>query len=122
MTKKINLTEAEKKLASLVWQSAPLSSPDLVALAVKQLNWKKSTTYTVLKKLCNKGICKNENTNISVTLSQEQLMAYQSRCYVEDTFGGSLPKFVASFFKGKKLTADEVMELHRLIDEYKEGE
>jgi len=121
MAKNINLTEAEEKLASLIWRNAPISSPDLVALAARELQWKKSTTYTILKKLCDKGVFKNENTIVSVVLTLEEQLARQSRRYVEDAFGGSLPKFIAAFFSGRKLTPEEASELKRLIEEYEEG-
>ncbi len=116
-----NLTIAEEKLANLIWQKAPLTSPELVTLAKNELDWKKSTTYTVLKKLCDKGVCKNENANISILLTREELMANQSRRYVEDSFGGSLPQFITSFIGGKKLTLEQAKELRKLIDEHEEG-
>ena len=118
MTKNITLTEAEEKLADLIWKDAPLSSPDLVALAEREMAWKKSTTYTVLKKLCDKGVFKNENANVSVILTRDEQIARQSRRYVEDTFGGSLPKFITSFFSGRKLTPEQAAELKRLIEEH----
>ena len=121
MTKNTTLTAAEEKLAALIWRDAPLTSPDLVALAEKELNWKKSTTYTVLKKLCDKGVFKNENANVSVLLTRDEQMARQSRGYVEDAFGGSLPKFITSFFSGSKLTPEQAAELKRLIEEHEEG-
>ena len=118
MVKNIALTTAEEKLAALIWRDAPLTSPDLVALAEREMEWKKSTTYTVLKKLCDKGVFKNENANVSVLLTRDEQIARQSRRYVEDTFGGSLPKFITSFFDGRKLTAEQATELKRLIEEY----
>lgn len=121
MTKDITLTAAEEKLAALIWRDAPLTSPDLVALAEREMDWKKSTTYTVLKKLCNKGVFKNENAKVTVILTQEEQMARQSRRYVEDTFGGSLPKFITSFFGGKKLTPEQAAELKHLIEEHEGG-
>ncbi|WP_333645546.1 BlaI/MecI/CopY family transcriptional regulator [Lacrimispora sp.] len=121
MAKDITLTTAEEKLAVLIWQNAPLSSPDLVALVEREMNWKKSTTYTVLKKLCDKGVFKNENASVSVVLTQDEQIARQSRRYVEDTFGGSLPKFITSFFSGRKLTPEQAAELKRLIEEHEEG-
>ena len=121
MTNNINLTYAEEKLAALIWRDAPLTSPELVALAEKEMDWKKSTTYTVLKKLCDKGVFKNENANVSVVLTRDEQIAHQSRRYVEDTFGGSLPKFIASFFGGKKLTSEQAEELRRFIEEHEGG-
>ena len=122
MAKNIMLTAAEEKLAVLIWKNAPLASPDLVTLAEKEMDWKKSTTYTVLKKLCDKGVFKNENANVSILLTHDEQIARQSRRYVEDTFGGSLPKFFTSFIGGRKLTVEQAAELKRLIEESEEGE
>jgi len=121
MAKSIILTDAEEKLAALIWRDAPLTSPELVAIAEREMDWKKSTTYTVLKKLCDKGVFKNENANVSVVLTKDEQIARQSRRYVEDTFGGSLPKFITSFFSGRKLTAEQAAELKRLIEEHEGG-
>jgi len=118
MDKTLLLTTAEEKLAALIWRDAPLTSPELVALAERELDWKKSTTYTVLKKLCDKGVFRNENALVSVVLTQDALMEAQSRRYVEDTFGGSLPRFITAFIGGKKLSATEAEALKRLIEEH----
>ena len=118
MSKNISLTPAEEKLATLIWRDAPLTSPDLVLIAEKEMDWKKSTTYTVLKKLCDKGVIKNDNANVSVVLTRDELHAKQSRYFVEDTFGGSLPRFITSFFGGIKLSAEQAAELKRLIEEH----
>ena len=103
--------EGGRKLAVLAWRTAPIPSPELVVLADTEMGWKKSTTYTVLKKLCDKGILKNENANVSVILSYDELIARQSQYFVEDMFGGSLPKFITSFINGKKLTNEQAAEL-----------
>ena len=121
MARSIILTAAEEKLADLIWQNAPLTSPDLVTLAEQEMDWKKSTTYTVLKKLCDKGVFKNENANVSVLLTRDEQIARHSRRYVEDTFGGSLPKFITSFIGGRKLTTEQAAELKRLLEEYEEA-
>jgi len=121
MAKNITLTVAEEKLAALIWRDAPLASPDLVALAEQEMDWKKSTTYTVLKKLCDKGVFKNKNANVTVLLTKDEQVARQSRRYVEDTFGGSLPKFITSFIGGKKLTSEQAAELKHLIEEHEGG-
>jgi predicted transcriptional regulator len=114
------LTTAEEKLSNLIWNETALTSPDLVALAQQLLGWKKSTTYTILKKLCDKGVFKNENANITVLLTREELTSQQSRRYIEDSFGGSLPRFIASFFNGKKLSTEQAEELKQLINEHEE--
>jgi len=122
MVVNVYLTDAEGKLADLIWQKAPLTSPELVVLAERELGWKKSTTYTMLKKLCDKGVFKNENANVSIVLTREEQMARQSHRYIEDAFGGSLPKFIASFISGGSLSAKEVTELRYLIDAYDGGD
>jgi len=122
INKDINLTQSEERLAAIIWREAPLSSPVLAALALQELDWKKSTTYTVLKKLCEKGVFRNEYARISVVLTQDELISLRSRHYVEGVFGGSLPRFIASFFDGKKLTAQEADELIRLIKDHKGGD
>ena len=121
MSKGIQLTTAEEKLAAVIWREAPINSTSLVELTAKEMDWKKSTTYTVLKKLCDKGVFKNDNANVSVILTHDELVAHQSRRYVEDTFGGSLPKFITSFFSGRKLSPEQAIELKRLIDETEGG-
>ena len=114
------LTETEEKFAELIWQNEPIGSGDLVKLSEKEMNWKKSTTYTVLKKLCEKGIFQNKDTVVSSLISRNEYYANQSIRFVEDTFGGSLPKFLTSFISGKKLSNHQAEELKRLIDEHKE--
>ena len=113
------LAETEEKFAELIWQNEPIGSGDLVKLSEKEMNWKKSTTYTVLKKLCDKGIFQNENAVVSSQISKDEYYAKQSIRFVEDTFGGSLPKFLTSFISGKKLSNHQAEELKRLIDEHK---
>ena len=121
MNKTITLFAGEEKLAAIIWRDAPMTSPELVAIAERELKWKKSTTYTVLKKLCNKGVFRNDNANVSVLLTRDELIAHQSRSFVEDTFGGSLPKFITSFIGGCKLTAQQAAELKHLIETHEEG-
>ncbi|HBX47316.1 MAG TPA: BlaI/MecI/CopY family transcriptional regulator [Clostridiaceae bacterium] len=118
--KEYKLTETEEKFAELIWQSEPIGSGDLVKLCEKEMNWKKSTTYTVLKKLCEKGIFQNENAVVSSLISKDEYYAKQSICFVEDTFGGSLPKFLTAFIGGRKLSKHQAEELKKLIDEHKE--
>ncbi len=114
------MTDTEEKFASLVWDNEPIVSGELVKLCEKELNWKKSTTYTVIKNLINKGILKNENATVSAVVSKEQYYSSQSVKFVEDTFGGSLPKFLTAFIGGNKLNKTQADELKKLIDEYKE--
>jgi len=115
------LTQSEAKFADLIWEHEPLGSGELVKLCEKELGWKKSTTYTVLKKLCEKGIFRNENAVVSSLVTKDEYYAKQSVRFVEDTFGGSLPKFLTAFIGGRKLSKHQAEELKRLIDEHEEG-
>ena len=114
------LAEVEEKFADIIWERQPIASPELVKICEKELNWKKSTTYTVLKKLCQKGIFQNENAKVTAKMSKEEYYGVQSRRYVEDVFSGSLPGFLAAFCNGRKLSVKEVEEMERFIEEYKE--
>lgn len=118
------LAEAEKKFAEIIWQREPLSSPELVKICEKEMNWKKSTTYTVLKKLCDKGIFQNENAIVTAKMTKEEFYGVQSRAYVEDVFAGSLPRFLTAFCNGRKLSRQEAEEMRRFIDGHlnEEGE
>ena len=118
--KEYKLTESEEKFAELIWMNEPIGSGELVKLCEKEMNWKKSTTYTVLKKLCEKGLFQNKNAVVSSIVTKDKYYANQSIRFVEETFGGSLPKFLASFISGKKLSKRQAEELKRLIDEHKE--
>lgn len=118
--KEYKLADSEEKFAELIWQNEPIGSGDLVKLCEKEMNWKKSTTYTVLKKLCEKGIFQNENAVVSSLIKRDEYYAKQSIRFVEDTFGGSLPKFLTAFISCKKLNKHQAEELKKLIDEHKE--
>ena len=112
----IKLGMVEAHFADLVWQNEPLSTRKLVEICERELNWKRTTTYTVLKKLCDKGLFKNENKTVSSLISKEEFYAIQSEQFVEETFKGSLPAFIAAFAKRKTLSAEEIDELHKMID------
>lgn len=107
----------EGKFADIVWENAPLSTAALVKLCEESLDWKRTTTYTVLKKLSERGIFENQNGTVVVLVSREDFFARQSEQYVQRSFGGSLPGFLAAFTSRKKLTEKEVVELQRIIDE-----
>ena len=115
------LGEMESKFADLIWKNAPINSTELVRLSEEKMKWKKSTTYTMLKRLCDRGIFKNEEAVVTAHMSRNEFYAGQSRRYVEDTFGGSLPRFLASFIGGQKLSDKQAEELVRLINEHKGG-
>ena len=106
----------ESKFANLIWQHEPLPSRELVALCQKELNWKKPTTYTVLRKLCERGLFQNANGMVTSLVSREEFYALQSEKFVEETFCGSLPAFLAAFSSRKKLSEGEIEELQRIID------
>ncbi len=111
----------EARFADLVWANAPISSPALCALCEKELSWKKSTTYTVLKRLCDKGLFRNVKGTVSTCLSREEFYARQSEQYVDRAFGGSLPAFLAAFTTRKSLSTEEIDELRRLLDAFEEA-
>lgn len=118
--KDYRLAEGEAKFAELIWQREPITSPELVKLCEKEFNWKKSTTYTVLKKLCDRGIFRNDKAVVTSRISKEEFYSYKSRKFVEDSFGGSIPRFLTAFMGGKKLTAEQAEEIKNLIDNFKE--
>lgn len=111
----LHLGAVEARFADLIWKYEPLSSRALVALCGEELGWKKSTTYTVLKRLCDKGIFQNENGTVTSRMTKEEYAAAQSEKFVEDTFGGSLPAFLAAFTKRKKLSETELAEVQDII-------
>lgn len=111
----------ESKFADIIWQNEPLSSRELVKLCQENLEWKKSTTYTVLKKLCERGIFQNQDGLVTSLISKADFYAMQSERFVEETFEGSLPAFLAAFTKRKALTAQEIDEIRRMIASYEEG-
>ena len=115
------MTNAESKLAELIWENEPIMSMALVRLASEAVGWSKSTTFTHLKALVEKGHTKNESSRITMSYSREQYAAKQSCRFVDDIFGGSLPMFVASFTKNRKLDPEQVAQLKRLIDEFDTG-
>ena len=105
----------EGKFAQLIWDKEPLTSRELVELCARELDWKKSTTYTVLKRLCDKGIFRNEGGVVTSRMSREAFAGAQSEKFVEETFGGSLPAFLAAFTQRKPLSQGEIEEIQRMI-------
>ena len=113
------LADVEAKFADIIWEQEPIASPELVKVCEKELNWKKSTTYTVLKKLIDRGIFQNEKSIVTSKITREEFYGRQSQTYVEETFG-SLPKFLTAFFLGRKLSKREADELRAYIDDFEE--
>lgn len=111
------LGSVELHFADLIWENAPISSGELVRLCAERLEWKKSTTYTVLKKLCDQGLFENKDGVVHVLLSRQDYAAAQSEKFVEENFEGSLPAFLAAFTARKRLSETEIAEIRRMIGE-----
>ena len=111
------LGPVEGRFADLIWKNAPVTTAQLVALARDALEWKRTTTYTVLKRLCDRGLFLLENGTVTAQISREEFYAQQSREYVDASFDGSLPAFLAAFSRSRKLKPEEIESLQRLIDE-----
>ena len=114
----IKLGMVEAHFADIVWKNAPLTTKELVKICEKELNWKRTTTYTVLKKLCERGLFKTEESLVSALITRDEFYAMQSERFVEDTFGGSLPAFIAAFASRKRLSDNELREIQKMIDSF----
>lgn len=110
----------ESRFADIIWQNEPVATTELVKLSQQELNWKKTTTYTVLKRLCDKGIFRNDKGTVTSLISKNEFYSVQSEKFVDETFGGSLPAFLAAFTARKSLTREEVDELRRMVADFKE--
>ena len=111
------LGAVESRFANLIWDRQPLSSSQLVKLCEEELSWKKSTTYTLLRRLCQRGIFQNEGGVVSARMSREEFYARQSEEFVAESFDGSLPRFLAAFAGRRELSAEEIDQLQQFIDE-----
>lgn len=119
----IELGAVQERFADIVWEHEPIGSGELVKLCERELSWKKPTTYTVLRKLCEKGVLKNDGGVVTSLISREAFYSAKSEQIVEDSFRGSLPAFVAAFISRRELTAREAEEIQNMIDAFKrEGE
>ena len=107
----------ETRFAELIWNREPITSGELVKLCERELEWKKSTTYTMLRRLCQQNIFQNKDGMVTAILSKQEFQALQSEMFIEETFSGSLPQFLTAFAGRKKLTDTEINELQRLIDQ-----
>jgi len=114
---KCKLFDAEYKFVSIIWDNEPINSTELVKLCADRLGWKKSTTYTVLKKLCGRGILQNRDATVTALVKREEVQRYESKAVLDRTFDGSLPKFLTAFLSGRKLSEQEADELKRIIEE-----
>lgn len=111
-----NLGEVESTFAGIVWENAPLSTAELVKKCAAELNWKRTTTYTVLKKFCDKGIFHMENSIVTVLIKREEFYALKSKNFVDETFCGSLASFISAFASVRKMSDEEIEEIKKIID------
>lgn len=112
----VRLGLVESHFADIVWKNAPLTTKELVALCAQELNWKRTTTYTVLKKLCDRGILETKDSIVTVLINREEFHSIQSEQFVDRNFQGSLPAFIAAFTARKKPTHEELEEIRKLVD------
>ncbi len=120
--KDLSLGVVESRFADIIWQNEPISSAELAKRSEELLGWKKSTTYTVLKRLCEKGIFQNNKGTVSALISKSDFNSCKSEKFVEQNFGGSLPAFLAAFTANKKLTQEEIRQLRRMVDTFEEND
>lgn len=116
----IKLGVVESHFADIIWKNEPIKSRDLAKICEKELNWKRPTTYTVLRKLCERGLFQNQNGIVSSIISKQEFHAMQSERFVEETFEGSLPAFLSAFTTRKTLTSEEIAQIRQMIDSYGE--
>ena len=115
------LGEMEQRFADMIWEQAPIASGALAKLCEEAFGWKRTTSYTMLKRLCERGIFANQGGTVTVLMSKEEFQAAQGEQFLNENFNGSLPQFLLAFSRRKKLSGQEVEELKKLIEEYEEG-
>ncbi len=113
----IQLGVIEARFADLIWEKEPVTSSELVKLSAVEFNWKRTTTHTVLRRLCDKGLFRNDNGMVHAVVSRQDFYAGQSKKYVDEAFNGSLPAFIAAFTKYNSLTPEEVAEIRKMIED-----
>ncbi len=118
--KKYQLGEMEQKFADMIWKHEPVTSRKLTELCGREFNWKRTTTYTMLRRLCDREIFKNRNGMVISLMSRDEFFLLQGERFLEESFEGSLPRFIAAFTSRKKLSEREVQEIQRLIDGHRE--
>ena len=118
----IELGEVQAKFAEIIWNHEPVGSGELVKICEKELGWKKPTTYTVLRKLCEKGLFQNVDGKVTAVISRDEYNFAKSEQFVEDTYEGSLPAFFSAFTSRKKLSKKEIDEIQKMIDDARKGE
>ena len=115
------LGEMEQRLADLIWENAPVASGQLAKLCEMAFEWKRTTTYTMLKRLCDRGIFSNTKGVVTVVMQREEFQAVQGEQFINENFDGSLPQFLLAFSRRKKLSEKEVAQLKKMVEEYEEG-
>lgn len=120
--KKIKIFDAEYRFMNILWQHSSITSTELVKLAAQELGWKKSTTYTVIRRLCKRGAIKNENAMVYSLIKREQVMRMETEEHIDKIYEGSLKLFFATFLGNEKLSKDEIEELKRIVNKYEDGE
>jgi predicted transcriptional regulator len=113
----IKIFDAEYRFMCIVWDKEPIASPELVKLCHEEFGWKKSTTYSVIKRLCERGALKNEKTVVTSLVSRLQVQKFESEQILDKTFDNSLPSFITAFLQDKKLTQDEANQIKQMIEE-----
>ncbi|HEX2926886.1 MAG TPA: BlaI/MecI/CopY family transcriptional regulator [Ruminiclostridium sp.] len=113
----IKIFDAELRFMNIIWNNEPIKSTELVSIANEELGWKKSTTYTVIRRLCERGIIKNKNTTIQSLINREQVMRAETQEHIGKIYSGSLKLFLTTFLKREKLSKDEIEELKKIVDE-----
>lgn len=119
MNHEIALSNADYRLLDIVWEAQPVASPELCRLAEARLGWKRTTTYTVIKRLCEKGYLKSTDTIVTALVEREQVRRSEGRQVLQRSFDGSLPKFVAAFLDGGAVSDEEAREIERMLEEYR---
>lgn len=119
--KKYQLGEMEGRFADIIWKNEPIKSGELTKICEKELDWKRTTTYTMLKRLCDRGIFQNEKGTVSSLMSKEELGVSLGEEFLEVAFDGSLPQFLTAFTHRNRLSKKEIAEIQKLIDDHKEG-
>ncbi|MBK5251517.1 MAG: BlaI/MecI/CopY family transcriptional regulator [Peptostreptococcaceae bacterium] len=117
---KYKLGVKERKFADIIWQNEPVSSRELTELCAKEFDWKRTTTYTMLKRLCDRNIFVNNNGTVYSIMRKNEFLTAQGEQFINNSFGGSLPQFVAAFTRRNKLSDKDIKEMQRLIDAHKE--
>lgn len=117
----VQMGVVESRFADIIWKNEPISSSELAKRSEEELSWKKTTSFTVLKRLCDKGIFQNNKGTVTSVISRTEFYSMQSEKFVEETFNGSLPAFLTSFTSRKDLTQEEVEQLRKIVAEYEEG-